>query len=398
MTEGIEIQLSDEVGVSANELLTHHLLVLGATGAGKSTSAVKILHNLMMANQTTVVIDPTGEYTGLPNAVVAKLGWNAFIDYERLTGADFAAILGVTDPEMVDKLTEAVRSLKIQRHVKKSTGIYKKVGRGWDEYEADLGKLFNFPQSFDVSLLADQLQQEYAVPANDQPDFDLIGQEIDAQGFRVWHPILRRIKALTSLADNQRLFNFPGRTPQQTGVRTDVMYLLRLFAAQKGDHKILVIDLSGYAHDIQLGQTLVSLLAAGLLREKMTLSKSVPVVLLLDEAHRYLSADAVTDGNGILRIGREGRKFGLYLLLTTQSPTDLPVAFLGQFGALLIHRLNTQAELAVLPGITEKAATKIATFGTGEAYLYGSGIGIPRIVQVQPALEMGHRTTSPKFF
>ncbi|MGL5688745.1 MAG: helicase HerA domain-containing protein, partial [Weissella cibaria] len=88
------IALTDNFAVTPDDLLRQHLLILGATGSGKSTSAVTILHDLMMQNQTTIIIDPTGEYTKLPHAVVAKLGYNAFIDYEQLTGAEIAQIFG----------------------------------------------------------------------------------------------------------------------------------------------------------------------------------------------------------------------------------------------------------------------------------------------------------------
>ena len=117
----VDIQLTSEFSTPADDLLRQHLLITGATGSGKSTSAVTILHGLLDANQSTIIIDPTGEYTTLPNAVVAKLGRNAFIDYERLTGTELASFFGATEASDVEKVADAWQSLKLQMNVVKPT-------------------------------------------------------------------------------------------------------------------------------------------------------------------------------------------------------------------------------------------------------------------------------------
>ena len=175
------IALTDNFAVTPDDLLRQHLLILGATGSGTSTSAVTILHDLMMQNQTTIIIDPTGEYTKLPHAVVAKLGYNAFIDYEQLTGAEIAQIFGVTEAVATEKVVDAWQSLKIQKNVVRQSGVYQKVNRPWATFEADAQRLYDYPQPADMHLLPEQLQQEFAVPTD---DFDLIGQTIDQAGFR----------------------------------------------------------------------------------------------------------------------------------------------------------------------------------------------------------------------
>ena len=47
----VDIQLTSEFSTPADDLLRQHLLITGATGSGKSTSAVTILHGLLDANQ-----------------------------------------------------------------------------------------------------------------------------------------------------------------------------------------------------------------------------------------------------------------------------------------------------------------------------------------------------------
>jgi energy-coupling factor transporter ATP-binding protein EcfA2 len=392
----ISIPLSSQLTISADDLLQQHLLILGATGSGKSTSAMTILHGLMNANQTTMIIDPTGEYQHLPNAVVAKLGYNAYIDYEQLTGTDFNLLFGVTDSDVQEKLTDALTSLKIQKNIIGQPGVYKKVNRSWQAFEADVKRLYHYPQPVDINLLPEQLRQEYAVPVD---DFDLIGQEIDEAGFKKCLPLIRRIKRLTSQPRFQRLFHMPmvdEASVEATDMQTDVMYLLRLFASHKSDHKILVIDCSIFADNLALGKVLVSLLTTALLREKQQLKHSVPVTVLIDEAHRYLMADNL-ETTGIFRIAREGRKLGLFLMLTTQSPLDLAPQLLGQFGHYLVHQLNTASELAQLP-VLQAHAQQIVKAGVGQALLAGNNLKSPQLLDVQMVPEMNHQTATPKFF
>ncbi|WP_242450322.1 ATP-binding protein [Weissella cibaria] len=388
------IALTDNFAVTPDDLLRQHLLILGATGSGKSTSAVTILHDLMMQNQTTIIIDPTGEYTKLPHAVVAKLGYNAFIDYEQLTGAEIAQIFGVTEAVATEKVVDAWQSLKIQKNVVRQSGVYQKINRPWATFEVDAQRLYDYPQPADMHLLPEQLQQEFAVPTD---DFDLIGQTVDQAGFRTLLPLIRRIKSQTSQPAFQQLFNLPSRKKIATvGMRTDVMYLMRLFSSQRSEQKILVIDLSELADNLGLGKVVVSLLMTALLRIKQTGTQQLPVTVLIDEAHRYLlQQPGVVDG--ILRVAREGRKAGLYLMLTTQSPLDLPAGLLGQFGNYLIHRLNTATELAQLPALAP-LGQHIALQQVGEAILVGNQFVPPRELQIRQVAAMQHQTASPKFF
>lgn len=61
-------------------LVAHHLLVVGQTGSGKTTSTLSLLDQLQRTNYTTIILDPTGEYSKLPNSVTYKLGENAYLE------------------------------------------------------------------------------------------------------------------------------------------------------------------------------------------------------------------------------------------------------------------------------------------------------------------------------
>ena len=71
------MKLGDEC---MNELTNRHLLIVGQTGSGKTTSTLTLLDQLQNSGQANIVLDPTGEYAQLPNAIVYRLGENAYLE------------------------------------------------------------------------------------------------------------------------------------------------------------------------------------------------------------------------------------------------------------------------------------------------------------------------------
>ncbi|WP_368860315.1 ATP-binding protein, partial [Caballeronia sp. BR00000012568055] len=70
-----------------------------------------------------------------------------------------------------------------------------------------------------------------------------------------------------------------------------------------------------------------------------------PVLIVLEEAHRYLGESAnATTRDSANRIAREGRKYGVGLLLVTQRPTELPDTALAQCGTLIALRLTNAGD------------------------------------------------------
>lgn len=66
-------------------LTARHLLVVGQTGSGKTTTTLALLNELQQTDQTAIILDPTGEYAQLPNAVTYRLGANAYLEGGGLT-------------------------------------------------------------------------------------------------------------------------------------------------------------------------------------------------------------------------------------------------------------------------------------------------------------------------
>ena len=81
-----------------------------------------------------------------------------------------------------------------------------------------------------------------------------------------------------------------------------------------------------------------------------------PIILFIDEVHRY-ALEKDNNGNystGLINIAREGRKYGIFLFLTSQSPKDVPPIILNQIGTLLVHNLTGKDDLKILPPLLTK--------------------------------------------
>jgi len=105
-----------------------------------------------------------------------------------------------------------------------------------------------------------------------------------------------------------------------------------------------------------------------------------PVLIVIDEAHNVCPAeppDALTAlaTDQAIRIAAEGRRFGLYLLLSTQRPQKIPQTVLAQADNLVLMRLNSLADTAfaqaafsfVPPSLVERSVT----FRQGEGLIAG---------------------------
>lgn len=67
-----------------------------------------------------------------------------------------------------------------------------------------------------------------------------------------------------------------------------------------------------------------------------------PVHLILEEAHRYIRKDAdyIMRENIFEKIAREGRKYSLYLIISSQRPSELSQTVLSQCGNYIVHRIQ----------------------------------------------------------
>ena len=169
-------------------------------------------------------------------------------------------------------------------------------------------------------------------------------------------------------------------------------YLKSMFniGAEEKSNQLITIDSSEVGTDVlELMTSVVSRMIFDFRKEKIGSDRRhEPVHLILDEAHRYIRKD----GNYILRenifekIAREGRKYSLFLMVSSQRPSELSSTVLSQCANFIVHRIQNEVDLkyvyAILPYFSDDFITKIKQSVPGEALIFGNCVPMPLQVQV----------------
>jgi hypothetical protein len=150
--------------------------------------------------------------------------------------------------------------------------------------------------------------------------------------------------------------------------------------------RCLVVDLGSLATRAE--QALVAQAVLGRLWERR--ADRAPVLVVVDEAHNVCPAqpeDALTAiaTEHAVRIAGEGRKFGLYLLVSTQRPQKVHENVLGQCDNLLLMRMNSTADLGyvgeVFSFVPESLLGRATAFRQGESLAAGKLSPYPALLR-----------------
>jgi DNA helicase HerA-like ATPase len=159
-----------------------------------------------------------------------------------------------------------------------------------------------------------------------------------------------------------------------------------LDALEEDGPRCLVVDLGSLPTREE--QALVSAAVLGRLWERRT--RRQPMLIVIDEAHNVcpeLPEDALTAlaADVVVRIAAEGRKFGLYLLVSTQRPQKVHENVISQADNLVLMRLNSSADAAfaqsVFSFVPPELVARSSTFRLGEALVAGKISSHPALIR-----------------
>lgn len=121
-----------------------------------------------------------------------------------------------------------------------------------------------------------------------------------------------------------------------------------------------------------------------------------PMMLVLEEAHRFIptrpdSAGGASRSAAVFeRIAKEGRKFGLSLLLASQRPSELSETVVAQCGTVIAHRLTHEADQSLLRHATAFSSRALLDQLPGlaqqHALVTGVSTGVPVAVRIRDIL------------
>ena len=133
---------------------------------------------------------------------------------------------------------------------------------------------------------------------------------------------------------------------------------------------------------------------------------SLPVVLVLEEAQNYIQQRRFAEDESIARIvferiAREGRKFGLSLVVASQRPSELSKTVLAQCSSFIVHRLQNPEDLRyfkeIVPGIYGPMLEQIPALAPQTALVLGECVAAPALVKIRDAAPVPD-SRDPRFY
>lgn len=348
---------SQKISLNASTLFDRHLMVIGTTNSGKSTSALSILDKLIKSKKKVLIIDPTGEYRDSfkeEEITKLKLGANTVLSVGEVQMQQWAMLFEVNDGTQPAVLSNAIKSLRYQKKVGLN-GIYKKVGKKREDVDREMANITSSDKDFILNNLPEQIAAETHQIDNSNK-YIFSNFNFNANQWLV-EKVLNKLNnsSFTSFFSND-------------STKKNLIKELDNFATTEATS--LSIDTSEIGTTDSIGGMIIDLLSNNLVNKKNKAIK--PFVMFVDEAHRYTKPVSyeLDYYTGLTTIAREGRKKGIFLFLTTQSPQDVSTVLLGQMGTLLIHRLTYLEDLkAIQNHFKGNVIGQIKKLNQGEAIL-----------------------------
>lgn len=348
--------------VKPNTLFDRHLLVIGSTNSGKSTSALSIMDKLLNNKIKLLIIDPTGEYhDSFPESNVEHLvlGENAFLPVGNVTMSQWELLFQTNDNTQGAVLSDAIRSLRFNYKKNNKNEVYCKSGKKVTEVERDLSTVSKDDTAFNLLKLPEQIIEESV--------------ELNTQRGHTDEYVFRNFRANANAWLEQKIqhqFQYSSLTKFFTEAPEDSTLLRKVDCFCNESETSLYIDASKIGLSDGIGTMIIDLLSNYIINK--SIKDLQPFVLFVDEVHRYTQFQNELAGSlsGLINIAREGRKKGIFLFLTTQSPCDVPKILLSQIGTLLIHRLTSIEDLQMIRNhLNEHSQKQIINLNQGEALL-----------------------------
>jgi uncharacterized protein len=338
-------------------MLSKHFAVLGSTGTGKSTSVALILHRISQLSPEghIVMIDPHGEYSAAFKGCGELFNVdNLQLPYWLMNFEEHCEVLLTSQGTERERDRDILAKLLLAARTK---------GKNLEQ----LGKV---TVDSPIPYLLTDLN---AILVNEMGKLDRAGDVLPFQRLKNKLDEIR--------ADPRYAFMFSGMLVSDTMGAL----LAKLFRLPSHGRPISIVDVSGVPSEIT--SVVVSVLA------RMVFDYAIwsrteaqrPLLLVCEEAHRYVPKDEHSSGQAVRRIleriAKEGRKYGVSLGLITQRPSDLAEGVLSQCGTIIAMRLNNDRDQACVRAAMPEGARgfldAIPALRNRECIVCGEGVAIP---------------------
>ncbi|BEI24571.1 ATP-binding protein [Vibrio fluvialis] len=400
--KGAVIQLGEHVGsggapcyAELNELLGKHTAILGSTGAGKSGTVAAVIHSILERGQVAnhehwhpqiIILDPHNEYG------------KAFPKHQRLSTDEGSLKLPYWLLDLEESLSLFIGKTEFaatsQSNIVKNALIAVR-----EEAAGQLG------------LNKNQLTVDSPIPyqLGDPTNMDNFGKKqgvlyeegligaINKQrpnnqnqsNHEDYNKVIRKISSL--LNDGRLRFMMES----WDGADDPLPTIVNQFLTQKTT--VQVVDLSGVPNEV------AGVASAAIARIVFQLKvwqteaerQNSPVLLVCEEAHRYVpnrgEAQYEAAQSAIRRIAKEGRKYGVGLLLVSQRPSEVEATVLSQCNSWIVLRITNDSDRehvrSVLPDSMSGLTKMLSGLRRQEAIFVGQAATLPTRVMIRSLSE-----------
>lgn len=405
-----------------DKLFGHHCAILGSTGSGKSSAVAAVIHSILQhqcePNKETrpciILIDPHGEYASAfqGKAKVFRaydaLGQNQEgistlkLPFWLMSSDEFRSlVIGKTEFEATSQANTIYKALAHARMVE--AGL---IRSAHGDIPANLPAGQHPEQPFPLEGVNDKQISSFD---RDKPrpfklaEFQahITGRQAKRQQGNSWNDltpsdfqkdyasILNKFRVLTTDPRVRFLMEEHGEnSPSLPEILSQFLYV-----DGANDGCLKIIDISGLPNEVAgpLAGAIARLLFQYKLHQTRDERERDPVLFICEEAHRYVpnrgEAQYEVAQTAVRRIAREGRKYGLGLMLVSQRPSDIENTVISQCNSWIVLRLansNDQEHVSrILPDSLSGMTKVLSSLPRQEALFVGEAAAIPARIKLR---------------
>lgn len=416
--------------IHGDRFFSKHVAIVGSTGSGKSCTVARILHDVVgiadkkntsigkQNNSHVVIFDIHDEYTAAftlqkeQNFTLNRLDIDSLqLPYWLMNSEELESMFIESNEQnshnQVSQFKQAV-ILNKEKHnpgIKEmtyDTPVYFSISEVYHYIEnmnrEVIGRLKNEnqPKLVDGSLVADRsiyFQGTKAfVVASTAKDDKATNGPFNGE----FNRFVSRLE--TKLADKRLRFLLrpvkPDGTPFKTASFEEIM---KQFVGYLNRANVTIVDLSGIPFEVlSITVSLVSRLIFDFcfhyskLRHEKGVLNDVPVMIVCEEAHNYIPQkdDAAyrSSRKSLERVAKEGRKYGLSLMVVSQRPSEVSETIFAQCSNFLALRLTNNADQnyvkRLFPDNSSGITDILPNLAPGECVVVGDAVLLPAVVQM----------------
>ncbi|MBS4947313.1 MAG: ATP-binding protein [Streptococcus mitis] len=415
------IQDKYDAQINLNKLITHHSAILGNTGSGKSTTVRKIIKEISTKETSNLylnIFDIHNEYSQIDGVNNIDVLEDFSIKIESLELQDWLNLIKPSELVQLPvvqtalKLANCLTENKLDREklscfiaynlyhnqqsdaVAKRTkiiGILQNTSIDTTMYDARFG---NFNGSTGETTFKSNLQSKM-YGSHSKITKEIENARYTINSFADLFEALNFVFLLEECQGNTQARGYSGTL--ETRIKHIQLRYGSLFKAkidesdeEEKQSKITVYNVSGLDDDLLLFFTTYMLKKEFKKSSEKKINDRDVNLFIFEEAHRYISKlnenSLFGEVEVFKKIAREGRKFGCFLMLSSQRPSELSSTVLSQCNNYLIHRIKNNVDLEYLlktiPCINKNQLTRFSYLPTGTAFIVGELYPIPVEVAV----------------